>query len=102
MVAGSTSENSAAASITSATGTSQAAITAKIASGAQMAIATCGRYWPKKVCNCSTPSTSDSMTPPVRSAPNQAGPSATILSYSRPRNASCTWVEVRCAISVRA
>ena len=45
-----------------------------MASGAAMAIATCGMYWPKKLCNCSTPSTIDSMTPPVRSAPNQAGP----------------------------
>ena len=41
------------------------------------------------------------MTPPVRSAPNQAGPSATILSYSRPRSISCTRVAVRCAIIVR-
>ena len=74
---------------------------AKIASGAQAAIDTCGRYWPKKVCNCSTPSMIDSITPPVRSAPNQAGPRATILSYSRPRSASCTRAAVRCAIMVR-
>ncbi len=72
--------NNAAHSITVATGTSQNAMKAKIASGAQAAIDTCGMYWPKKVCNCSTPSMIDSITPPVRSAPNQAGPSATILS----------------------
>ena len=78
--AGATRVNSAAPSITAATGTSQNAMKAKIASGAQAAIVTCGRYWPKKVCNCSTPSTIDSITPPVRSAPNQAGPRATILS----------------------
>ena len=55
----------------------------------------------RSVCNCSTPSTIDSMTPPVRSAPNQAGPRATILSYSRPRSASCTRMAVRCATMVR-
>ena len=44
------------------------------------ATVTCGTYWPKKVCNCSTPSTIDSMTPPVRSPANQAGPRAAILS----------------------
>ena len=64
---GATRVNSAAPSITLATGTSQNAMKAKIASGAQAAIDTCGRYWPKKVCSCSTPSIIDSITPPVRS-----------------------------------
>ncbi len=91
----------AESSMTTATGTSQKAMKAKIASGAAMAMATCGMYWPKKLCNCSTPSTMDSITPPVRSAPNQAGPSATILSYSRPRSVSCTRMAVRCATMVR-
>ncbi len=82
--AGRTRVTRAPASITAATGTSQKAMKAKIATGAATAIATCGRYWPKNVCNCSTPSTMESMTPPVRSAPNQAGPRATILSYKQP------------------
>jgi len=67
-------------SITVATGTSQKAMKTKIATGVSAAIVTCGTYWPKKVCNCSTPSTIDSMTPPVRSPANQAGPSVAILS----------------------
>ena len=46
-VAGSTSVNSAAASITVATGTSHHAMNTKIATGAQIAIVTCGRYCPK-------------------------------------------------------
>ena len=71
---------SAKTSITAATGTSQNAIKAKIASGVSTAIDNCGTYWPKKVCNCSTPSTIDSMTPPVRSPANQAGPSSATLS----------------------
>ena len=71
---------SAKTSITVATGTSHQAIKAKIAIGVSTAIDSCGTYWPKKVCNCSTPSTIDSMTPPVRSPANQAGPSSAILS----------------------
>lgn len=72
--------NNAATRNTSAVGTSQKAMTAKIANGAAAAMATCGRYWPKKVCNCSTPSTTVSITPPVRWLANQAGPSATMRS----------------------
>jgi hypothetical protein len=93
--------NRAAANITVATGTSHQAMNTKIATGAHIAIVTCGRYWPKKDWSCSTPSTIDNMTPPVRSAPNQAGPNATILSNSRPRSTSCTRVAVRLAIIVR-
>ena len=78
--------NSAAARNTSAVGTSQKAITAKMAKGAAAAMATCGKYWPKNVCNCSTPSTTVSMTPPVRWLANQAGPSVTMRSYSLPRS----------------
>ena len=58
---------SAATSITAAIGTSHQASTAKITNGAQAAMMSCGRYAPKKVCNCSTPSMTDSITPPVRS-----------------------------------
>ena len=47
---------------------------AKIANGAQAEMSSCGRYWPKKVCSCSTPSTIDSITPPVRSRGEPAGP----------------------------
>jgi len=77
---GPTRVTSAKASITAATGTSQKAIKAKIARGVSTAMQSCGTYCPKKVCNCSTPSTIDSMTPPVRSPANHAGPSAAILS----------------------
>jgi len=34
----------------------------------------CGTYCPKKVCNCSTPSTTDNITPPVRSRRTMAAP----------------------------
>jgi hypothetical protein len=47
-VAGRTRVNSAATSMTEATGTSHQAMKAKIAKGAQTAIVTCGSYWPKK------------------------------------------------------
>ncbi len=71
---------SAAVSITVATGRSHQAMKAKIAIGVSTAIDNCGMYWPKKLCNCSTPSMIDSMTPPVRSPANQAGPNSAILS----------------------
>ena len=100
--AGMTRMNKAAASMIAATGKSHQAMKAKIATGAQMAMATWGRYWPKKVCNCSTPSTIDSITPPVRSAPNQAGPRAVIWSNRRPRRDCCTSAATRWAIIVRA
>ena len=99
---GRTSVSSAATIITAATGTSHQAMKPKIATGATIATATCGRYWPKKLCSCSTPSTIDSMTPPVRSAPNQAGPSATILSNRRARRSSWICAAVRWATMVRA
>ncbi len=70
---------SAKHSISAATGTSHQAMMANIAIGVSAAMASCGTYWPKKVCNCSTPSTTDSMTPPVRSPANQAGPSSVDL-----------------------
>ena len=98
---GPASANSAATSSTSAVGTSQKAITAKMAKGAAAAMASCGRYWPKKVCNCSTPSTTVSITPPVRWRANQAGPSATMRSYSWPRSDSWMAAEARCACTVR-
>ena len=78
--AGAISVTSAATSITSATGASHHTIKAKIAIGVSAATETCGTNWPKKLCNCSTPSTTDSITPPVRSPANQAGPSSAILS----------------------
>ena len=53
---------------------------AKIASGVSAATEACGTNCPKKLCSCSTPSTTDSMTPPVRSPANQAGPNSAILS----------------------
>ncbi|MNX47722.1 hypothetical protein D3C86_782800 [compost metagenome] len=95
------SANRAAARKTSAVGTSQNAITAKIANGAAAAIATCGRYWPKKVCNCSTPSTTVSMMPPLRWLANHAGPSATMRSYSLARSVCWIAADVRFACTVR-
>ncbi len=70
----------AATSITVATGASHQTIKPKIASGVSVATDTCGRYCPKKLCSCSTPSTTESITPPVRSPANQAGPNSAILS----------------------
>ena len=55
----------------------------------------------EKVCNCSTPSTTDSITPPVRSPLNHAGPSAAIRSNSRARSVACTRPAVCCASTVR-
>ena len=46
--------------------TSNAAMKAKINGGVSAATASCGKYWPKKVSNCSTPSTRDITTSPVR------------------------------------
>ena len=77
---GAASVTKAAISMTVATGRSHHTMNRKIAIGVSAATQTCGRYWPKKLCSCSTPSTSDSMTPPVRSPANQAGPSSAILS----------------------
>ena len=62
----------------------------------------CGRYSPKYVSSCSTPSTIESSTSPVRSSPKWAGPSATTFAQSRLRSTSCTRAAVRWAIMARA
>src|SRR4029453_2937234 len=59
-----------------AVGTVNQAMPGKISSGVSAATANCGKYCPRNVSNCSTPSTIASTTSPVRSWSKCPGPSS--------------------------